>query len=73
MDIIDIITHEKDTRIYTDCDILEEFSEPADLEPHINGGHYYKWGIHSVKPVVQKCWDKSVAQAASLAVPALYH
>ena len=28
---------------------MEEFSEPTDLEPHIDGGHYYKWGIHTVK------------------------
>ena len=67
VDIIDIITHEKDTRIYTDYNFLKEFSESTDFEPHIDGGQEYKWGIHSFKPVVQKCWDKSIAQAASLA------
>ena len=67
MDIIDIITFEKDTRIYTDYNFLKEFSDASDFEPHIDGGQYFKWGIHSVKPVVQQKWDKSIAQAASLA------
>ena len=67
VDIIDIITNEKDTRIYTDYDFLKEFSDSTVLEPHIDGGHKYNWGIYSFKPIVQKCWDKSIAQAASLA------
>ena len=67
MDIIDIITHEKDTRIYTDYNFLKEFSESTEFEPHIDGGHNYSWGIHSVKPLVQRSWDRSVSQAASLA------
>ena len=67
VDIIDILTNEKDTRIYTDYNFLKEFSDSTDFEPHTDGGQYLKWGIHSVKPVVQQKWDKSIAQAASLA------
>ena len=46
---------------------MKEFSDSTDFEPHIDGGQYFKWGIHSVKPVVQQKWDKSIAQAVSLA------
>ena len=46
---------------------MKEFSDSTDFEPHIDGGHNYTWGIHSVKPLVQKSWDKSVSQAASIA------
>ena len=67
VDIIDLITHEKDTRIYTYYSFLTGYSESTDFQPLIDGGQEYNWGIHSFKPAVQKQWDKSIAQAAELA------
>ena len=46
---------------------MKEYSESTDFQPLIDGGQEYNWGIHSVKPAIQKQWDKSIAQAAELA------
>ena len=46
---------------------MKEYSKSTDFQPLIDGGREYNWGIHSVKPAIQKQWDKSIAQAAELA------